>query len=327
MLLYFCGKDVIVPLLSPSPYPTLESLDLADPASEPTELRTPDTAADAIGVARMIRFMKRCCMATSHSSSGDMRVPVSCLSSGLSTYRACLVFGLHGDARRIARVVLCASTIGIEAVHMISSSNLQESEFGDAVVWFVLHELQRGDGGGEEVAWMLGLEEFGELKERVKVEVKERTWRGETREVFLGRCQAERERRRRKDVRLENRMEEIRKGNREGRERDAGHEVDEKAVDTNKALPQTPTDSECILDGYVPTLEEQNILDANAQVYAEFLALPMRPQGGDAVPQASGVRQPIQTPSGESAPHDQSRAAPTSKNKSSLWEWLKSELK
>jgi hypothetical protein len=333
MVLYFCGKDMIAPLLSPLPVSAAdaqESSSLTEPSSEPTELRIPDSAADALGVARVVRFMRRCCMPTSHASSSDMRVPPSSLPVVLSTYRACRVFGLRADARRIARVTLRTSALGVEHVDLVWSSGVRDSEFGDAVVWLALHELQR-DGEGE-VAWMLRLGDYGALRQRVESEVRERVWRGETRDEFLARCGMERERRERKAARLErmeedrqSRIEQIRRENKQRKERDDG--TREKAEDTDKATSGVAPSLEALLKGYVPTPEEQRRLDATTQVYAEFLAPSIRRRGSDALLQASDVGGLVERPAGGTAAREHVRTAPVPKKKPSLWEWLKSEMK
>jgi hypothetical protein len=333
MLLYFCGKDIIAPLLSPLPLSAAdaqESSSLTKHSSKPIELKIPDNAVDALGVARVVRFMRRCCMPTSHASSGDMRVPPSSLPVALSTYRACRVFGLRADARRIARVTLRTSALGVEHVDLIWSSAVRGSEFGDAVVWLALHELQR-DGEGE-VAWMLRLEDYEALRQRVESEVRERVWRDETRDEFLARCGMERERRERKAARLErmeedrqSRIEQIRRDNKQRQERDDG--TREKAEDLDKATSVVAPSLEALLKGYVPTPEEQRRLDATTQVYAEFLAPSIRRRGSDALLQASDVGGLVERPVGGTAARERPRTAPVLKKKSSLWEWLKSEMK
>jgi hypothetical protein len=70
----------------------------------------------------------------------------------------------------------------------------RESSFGDAVVWFVLNEvLKDAHTLAEELRWLLEEEEYGTLKVRVKREVTQKKWRGESRTAFLTRCKIHRE--------------------------------------------------------------------------------------------------------------------------------------
>jgi hypothetical protein len=122
---------------------------------------------------------------------------------------------------------LSFSDDAIDTIWSAYSGELRGSGFGDAVVWYILKSIQGEDHGlKEELLGILEHDEFEELKERVREEVKSRLWRGETRDEFLDRWSRERRRRKeRKRVRLEaeereraGRSEATKKGHRAERE-------------------------------------------------------------------------------------------------------------
>jgi len=87
MLMYFCGEDVVQRLLR-------KSQDTSD------ILEIPNLEAEGFSIARIVRFMRRCCLPSTHQSSGDLRIPPN-LGEGLDTIRACRVLGPTADAARI----------------------------------------------------------------------------------------------------------------------------------------------------------------------------------------------------------------------------------
>jgi hypothetical protein len=83
-------------------------------------------------------------------------------------------------------------------------TRLRETSFGDAVVWFILKEMQSNENMlVEELMLLMEQEEYKELKERVRRENKIRLWRQESRDEFLDRWATERRRTRRKTARLD----------------------------------------------------------------------------------------------------------------------------
>jgi hypothetical protein len=155
-------------------------------------------------------------------------------------------------------------------------TRLRETSFGEAVVWFILREMQSNENMlVEDLMLLMEQEEYKELKEKVRQENKIRLWRQESRDEFLDRWATERRRTRRKTARLERweeekgkRRERIRLKNMEEntqrlmeqeaqRSKDArssptkdstGASVESKAKDgsirsfnTGKALPKTPS--------------------------------------------------------------------------------------
>jgi uncharacterized protein (DUF3820 family) len=65
-------------------------------------------------------------------------------------------------------------------------TRLLETTLGEAVVWFILKEMQSGENGVvEELMQLVEREEFKELKERIREGNRIRLWRRESREEFL----------------------------------------------------------------------------------------------------------------------------------------------
>jgi hypothetical protein len=239
MIAYFCEPDLFS-RLSSSSSSTVQSV-----------LEIPTSQAEKVGIARVLRFMTRLCRPRSHSSSGVMRIPQGStyLKDGIETVRACWVLNLNVDAERLSRHIdsnLSFSDDSIDTMWNAYSGELRESGFGDVVVWYILKSTQ-GEGHGlkEELLGMLEHDEFKELKERMRNEVKLRLWRGETREEFLDRWSRERRRKERKRVRLEaeereraGRVEAIEKGHREEKEtREA------EGAGSANALPESASDN------------------------------------------------------------------------------------
>jgi hypothetical protein len=189
MLVYFCGPEA-VDRLRPKHDRLTDVLEVA--ASE----------AEGSSIARIVRFMKRCCLPSSHQSSGELRIPPN-LREGLDTIRACRVLGLNADASRIENVIVrdwmgskdyLMSDATIALVWNGYLGEFRESSLGDAVVWFVLNEvLKDAHTLAEELRWLLEEDEYETLKVRVKREVTQKKWRGESRTAFLTRCKIHRE--------------------------------------------------------------------------------------------------------------------------------------
>jgi hypothetical protein len=176
----------------------------------PDILKIPAAEAEKSGLARVVRYMRRACKTPSVRPTGELRVPPS-LDAGIETIRACRVFGLQADAKRIEDVIIDDWTdneswyMTDEHVELIWDGyygSLRDTVFGDAVVWFILTEVQnKSHPLAEEIRWMLDQDEYEILKARVMSEVQRKKWRQEDRERFLGRCRLERAERARKEER------------------------------------------------------------------------------------------------------------------------------
>jgi len=197
MLVYFCGQEALTRLLPG--YNTPQDV-LEVPASE----------AEKEGIVRVVRFMRRCCSPRSHASSGDMRIPQGNdhLKDGIDTVRACRVLDLQVDADRLERLVLQNLVFSDDTIDQVWNGHfgrMRDTAFGDAAVWYILTETREDPVGmGKELMCMLEYEEFKELKDRVREEVKMRKWRGELREEYLERCRRERRRKQKIRLRLQN---------------------------------------------------------------------------------------------------------------------------
>ncbi|KAF2243520.1 hypothetical protein BU26DRAFT_581741 [Trematosphaeria pertusa] len=171
MLNYFCGFDVINGLL------------LKDDDA-PIALEVPDSNAEKGGVARVVRYMKKCCAPQGTRPTGELMVPPS-LKEGIETVRACKVLGLPADAERIqtylVREKIAKGQSSMEDVGLLWKGyrgSLRESAFVDALVWYVLKTFMT--------------DEYAPLRERLRQELGRGKFREETKQEFLERCEAER---------------------------------------------------------------------------------------------------------------------------------------
>jgi hypothetical protein len=174
----------------------------------PDMLKIPVEEAEKSGLARVVRYMRRASKVASVRPSGELRIPPS-LTAGIETIRACRVFGLQADAERLEDLII-EEWMGKDDWYMTDehveliwdgyNGSLRDTVFGDAIVWFVLTEVQdRSHPLSEEIRWMLDQEEYETLKARVMSEVQKKKWRLEDRDHFLGRCSWERDEETRKE--------------------------------------------------------------------------------------------------------------------------------
>lgn len=243
MLMHFCGQEALTRLL---PGYNLPQNVLEVPASE----------AEKEGIVRVVRFMRRCCSPKSHASSGDMRMPQGndCLRDGIDTVRACRVLGLPVDADRLERLVVQNLVFSDDTIDQVWNGNfgrMRDTAFGDAAVWYILTETQKDPVGmGEELMCMLEYEEFKELKDRVREEVKIRKWRDETRDEYLDRYRRERRRKQKNRLRLQNqesdRMAKLMEDRTKSNEAKSNSNMVTSSIrsfSTEKHLPTPPSDA------------------------------------------------------------------------------------
>jgi hypothetical protein len=133
MLEHFCGKETINGLL-------LGSL---QPQTRPDIL---PAYAPKGGIIRVIRYMRRWCLTLSIHPTGELRKP-SNIKEGISSNLACRFFHPHADAERFENLVLnnfmgnpefFIIDEGVELIWCDYEGRLRDTQFGDAVVWFVL---------------------------------------------------------------------------------------------------------------------------------------------------------------------------------------------
>jgi hypothetical protein len=172
-------------------------------------LKIPAEEAEKSGIARVIRYMRRACTGQIVHPTGELRIPS--FVAGIHTIRACRVFGLEADAARIEQLMLHTwmeseewymTDEHVELIWDGYHGLLRETALGDAIVWFVLNEVQTGTHPlAEEIRWMLDQEEYEGLKERVQSENVgiHKSWRHESRKQYLDRCCEEREQKQRKE--------------------------------------------------------------------------------------------------------------------------------
>ncbi|KAF2865638.1 hypothetical protein BDV95DRAFT_586222 [Massariosphaeria phaeospora] len=185
MLLQFCGTKVVDRLRSkPGAVQVIE---------------IPDLDAEQGGIERVIRYMRRCCGTAHGRPTGELRVPPSVME-GIETVRACRVLGLNTDADRIedyvVNEVLGNRALKLEDVELVWEGyhgKLRKTAYADVVLWYILNHIV-GDvaafTGG--IGFLLELDDYKALRDRVKVEVVDAKWRFEKREQFLRRCALER---------------------------------------------------------------------------------------------------------------------------------------
>jgi hypothetical protein len=207
MLVHFCVTEAINKLLQK--YGTSRRV-LEIPASE----------AGRLGVARVVRFMRRCCLPRGHHTCGELRIPHN-LHIGIATIRACRIFGLDTDAGRIENLIVrkrmdsLTWSISKKHVELVWDSYfgaLRETSFGDAIVRFVLKDVHRcKNASAEDIKQMLDLEEYATLNLRGRDETEAKMWEAESLDAFLQRCKAERIRKKenRRRVRLTDRESQV----------------------------------------------------------------------------------------------------------------------
>jgi hypothetical protein len=349
MLLYFCGPAVIEKLLPGYDAPQ-------------DKLEIPNSEAECNSIARVIRFMRRCCLPPSHAPSGDMRIPQGAIEDGIETIRACRVFGLHHDADRIERIMVrdwlngYVSDDRIDLIWNGYFTGLRESCFGDAVVWFVLKEMQdNANEMTEELLWMLEQKESRSLKERIQNENQMRLWRQETRDDFLDRWGKERRRAARQKARFEKMEEEriarvdaVRMKHREEAARRVAERGLQITTDLSISLSKgatgvstepransssvrplktnTPSGTEPV-SGMEPDVSSKDCLEpltkSTLQLYTGSDVSLEEPSGKYSISSASVT---INNRSGPSITWDDARAVRVPKKKVSLWKRLKTAL-
>jgi hypothetical protein len=169
-------------------------------------LKIPGDEAEKSGIARVIRYMRRACTGGIVRPTGELRIPS--FSAGIETVRACRIFGLEADARRIEELMThnwmsseewYMTDEHVELIWNGHGGLLRETALGDAIAWFVLNEVQTDTHPlTDDIMWMLDQEDYESLKERLHNEdlgIRKR-WRHESREEFLKRCGVEREQKR-----------------------------------------------------------------------------------------------------------------------------------
>lgn len=188
MLEHFCSTETITHLLFASP--------------NSHQISAPPSLASKDGILRVIRYMRRWCTNSSLRPTGELHTPPS-IKEGIATALACRFFTLDVDAARIENLVVFeymasprffVTDEDVELICCHYGGTLRDTVFGDAVVWFVLAEVASGTHAlADEVRWIVEQEEYGDLKERVRGEMRRREWRGSGRSEFLERCARERE--------------------------------------------------------------------------------------------------------------------------------------
>jgi hypothetical protein len=349
MLFLFCGSAVIEKLLPGYEAPQ-------------DKLKFPDVEAERGGITHVIRYMRRCCaQARTHTSSGEMHVPQGALIDGIETVRACRVLGLHPDADRFERLLVdnvLSGRISDEHVDLIWNgyyTRLRETSLGEAVVWFILKEMQSKDSNMvEDLMQLVEREEFKKLKERIREENKIWLWRTESRDDFLDGWTKERRRAERKKARIERWkvknaewLEQTRARNREeynrrlaerelristdsrsslsrhstsASARSEARDQSIRSLDTKKALPKTPSQDR------IQQTESTPQLHISSMQSLEHTRSGGVPQGNDRKPDISSSSLIVSNTSVPLLAWQGPRPVPVPKKKLSLWKRLKAVL-
>ncbi|KAJ4289631.1 hypothetical protein N0V90_010960 [Kalmusia sp. IMI 367209] len=175
MLEHFCGKDHLARILrdySLRPENRKEE--------DGNVLIFPEILVDKTAIMRIVRYMRRCCMRTTTvmKPQFQLRAPPS-LEANIETIRACNVFGLYADARRIQRFLTDKKIPGgkvtmedVETIWEGYDGKLRDSMYTDALLTHIIYNVLGSDSiDREDFMVLLEQEEFAGLRELVGTEL------------------------------------------------------------------------------------------------------------------------------------------------------------
>ncbi|KAJ4348714.1 uncharacterized protein N0V89_010092 [Didymosphaeria variabile] len=201
MLKHFCGEQHLARLIRDySLQPDLRTED----GGEKNILIFPERSVDATAILRIVRYMRRCCMRTTTITKPhfQLHAPPS-LEANIETIRACNIFGLYADARRLQYFLTDKKIPGgkltmedVETIWEGYGGGLRDSVYTDALLTHLVYNVLGSDSvDREDFMVLLDQEEFAGLRELVGTELGIKKRAAEDREMFQMRLQLEREER------------------------------------------------------------------------------------------------------------------------------------
>ncbi|KAK7185433.1 hypothetical protein DPSP01_001948 [Paraphaeosphaeria sporulosa] len=199
MLNYFCGEKQVDRLIHDY---SLQPEQRREEDGEATILVFPEGLFDATAVMRIIRYMRRCCMRTTTLTKPhfQLHAPPS-LEANIDTIRACNIFGLYADARRLQYFLTDKRIPGgkltmadVETIWEGYNGGLRDSAYTDALLTHLVYNVLGSDSvDREEVMVLLEQEEFAGLRELLSMELGIKKRAAESRDMFQMRKEQERQ--------------------------------------------------------------------------------------------------------------------------------------
>ncbi|KAF1979229.1 hypothetical protein BU23DRAFT_151006 [Bimuria novae-zelandiae CBS 107.79] len=201
MLNYFCGPDHLTRLLTSYSLPVGLQRETGE---DYNALVFPSDLVSATAIMRIVRYMRRCCnrTATLTKPHFQLRAPPS-LQENMETIRACNIFGLYADARRLQCFLIDKKIPGgklsmedVEVLWEGYDGDLRDSGYTDALLTHIVYNVLGKDSvEREELMVLLEEEAYAGLRELVGYELGVKKGRAEEKHVFIARKQREREER------------------------------------------------------------------------------------------------------------------------------------
>ncbi|KAL5436247.1 hypothetical protein PMIN07_006092 [Paraphaeosphaeria minitans] len=199
MLEHFCGEKHVDRLIRDY---SLRPEQRRDTDGEETVLVFPEGLVDATAIMRVARYMRRCCMRTTTLTKPyfQLHAPPS-LEANIETIRACNMFGLYADARRLQYFLTVKKIPGgkltmedVETIWEGYNGGLRDSAYTDALLTHLVYNVLGSDSiDREEIMILLGQEEFAELRELISMELGIKKRAAESRDMFQMRKESERQ--------------------------------------------------------------------------------------------------------------------------------------
>lgn len=199
MLIHFCGEEHTNRVIQTY---SLRPEERRDEDGEKTILVFPEDTVDANAIMRIIRYMRRCCMRTTTLTKPhfQLHAPPS-LEANIETIRACNMFGLYADARRLQYFLTDKKIPGgkltmedVETIWEGYDGELRDSAYTDALLTHLVYNVLGSDSiDREDIMVLLQQEEFAGLRELLGTELGINKRAAESRDMFQMRKELERE--------------------------------------------------------------------------------------------------------------------------------------
>lgn len=198
MLKHFCGEDQVARLIIDFSLPSNQE-EYED--EEASILVFPESLVDPTAIMRIVRYMRRCCARTTTVTKPhfQLHAPPS-LEANIETIRACNIFGLYADARRLQNFLttkrIPGGNLTMEDVEIIwegYDGGLRDSVYTDALLTHIVYNVLGSDNvDREDLLMLLEQEEFSELRKMIGYELGVKKRKAEEKEAFMMRKQMER---------------------------------------------------------------------------------------------------------------------------------------
>lgn len=199
MLKHFCGEEHLLRLIRNYSLPPEAEKQNHE---EKPSLVFSERLINPTAVMRIIRYMRRCCLPTTTMMKPQFQLhaPPS-LEASIETVRACNIFGLYADARRLQYFLTDSKIPGgsvtmddIETIWEGYDGELRDSVYTDALMTHVVYNVLGSDSADrEDLMVLLEQPEYVELREQIGYELGVKKKKAEEKETFMKRKQMERE--------------------------------------------------------------------------------------------------------------------------------------